>query len=284
MPYPLALLLLFSTIFTFYYTFQLFLWLQHKALLSRLKKAPFPENYKEVLEKTPFYSRLNADDKALMHYTILRFINEKEFIGLNRMAITDEVRIIIAFYACLLLLHIKKHDCYGNLKTILVYPYEFIVHENRSYGGIYTKERFILEGQSASDTVVVSWHNVKKEAYHLYHQNVILHEFAHEIDFMDGEIDGVPPMETSRYREWTRVMYDEYKKLSEKSLKGRYLGKYKLLGNYAATNEAEFFAVVTERFFEAPQSLKKHFPDIYKELKQFYRIDPASLFSTFKEF
>lgn len=279
MPYPLALLLLFSAIFTLYITIQLFLWLQHRALLSRLKKAPFSGNYKEILGKTPFYSHLDADDQAIIHYLVLRFINEKEFIGLNRMHITDEVRVIIAFYACLLLLHIKKHDCYGNLKTILVYPYEFIVHENRSYGGIYAKERFILEGQSAGGTVVISWHNAKKEAYHLRHQNVVLHEFAHEIDFMDGEIDGVPPMEESRYHEWTQIMYREYEKLSKKSLKGRYLGKYKLIGNYAAANEAEFFAVVTERFFEAPQSLKRNFPDIYKELKQFYLIDPASLFS-----
>ncbi len=280
MPYPLALLLIFSAIFTLYFIFQFCSWLQHYALLLRLKKAPFPKNYKKILEKTPFYSRLNTNDQVLMHYLILRFINEKEFIGLNHMDITDEIRVIIAFYACLLLLHIKKHDCYGNLKTILVYPYEFIIHESRSYGGIYTKERFILEGQSNNDTVVISWHNAKKEAYHMHHQNVVLHEFTHEIDFMSGEADGIPPMQESRYQEWTHVMYHEYQKLCEKSLKGRYLGKYKVIGKYAATNEAEFFAVVTERFFEAPQSLKKHFPDLYKELKQFYKIDPASLFSS----
>ncbi len=278
MPYPIALLLLFSAIFTLYLTIQLFLWLQHRALLSRLKKAPFPKNYKRILEKTPFYSRLNADDQTMMHYSILRFINEKEFIGLNSMAITDEIRVIIAFYACLLLLRIRQHDCYGNLKTVLIYPYEFIADQTRSDGGIYTKEKFVLEGQSAGDTVVISWHNAKKEAYHMHHQNVVLHEFAHEIDFMDGEIDGVPPMKESRYHEWTQVMYDEYKKLNEKSLQDGYLDKYELIGTYASTNEAEFFAVVTERFFEAPQSLKKHFPDIYKELKQFYRIDPAAIF------
>ena len=278
MPYPLALLLLFSTIFSLFFVVQFLLWLQHRLLLSRLKKAPFPDNYKVILNKIPFYTHLNHDDQTLMHYSILRFINEKEFIGLVNMSVTDEIRIVIAFYACLLLLHIKKHDCYGNLKTILVYPYEFVAHQTKSYGGIYTKEKFVLEGQSAGDTVVISWHNAKKEAYHMHHQNVMLHEFAHEIDFMDGEIDGVPPMKASRYHEWTQVMYHEYEKLSEKSLKGRYLGKYKLIGNYAATNKAEFFAVVTERFFEAPQSLKRHFPDIYKELRQFYRIDPASYF------
>ncbi len=278
MPYSLALLLLLSVFFTLFFFLQFFLWLQHRALLSRLKKTPFPDNYKAILNNIPFYMHLNPDDQVLMHYSILQFINEKEFIGLNHMSVTDEIRIVIAFYACLLLLHLKEHDCYNNLMTILIYPYEFIAHQTKSYGGIYTKEKFVLEGQSANDTVVISWHNAKKEAYHMRRQNVMLHEFAHEIDFMDGEIDGVPPMEASHYHEWTQVMYHEYEKLSAKSLKGRYLGKYKLIGNYAATNKAEFFAVVTERFFETPKSLKKHFPDIYKELRQFYRIDPASLF------
>ena len=279
MPYSLALLLVFGTFFVLYFTVQLFIWLQHKVLLLRLKKAPFPRAYQEILLKTPFYKYLDADDKTLLHYAILRFINEKEFIGLNDMQITDEIRIIIAFYACLLLLHIKKNDGYGNLTTILVYPYEFVMHETKSYGGIYTKERFILEGQSSNDTVVISWHNAKKEAYQMHHQNVILHEFTHEIDFMSGEIDGVPPMHESLYFEWTKVMHHEYKKLREKSLAGRYFGKYEVIGNYAATNEAEFFAVVTERFFVSPAPLKKHFPDIYKELQAFYKTDPISLFS-----
>lgn len=278
MPYPLALLLIFSSLFILYLALHLFLWLRHRALLSRLKKAPFPQNYKEILQKTPFYSRLESSDQAVMHYLILRFINEKEFIGLNHMEITDEIRVIVSFYACLLLLRIKRHDNYGNLKTVLIYPYEFISRESKSYGGIYTKERFVLEGQSSNDTVVISWHSAKKEAYHRYRQNVVLHEFAHEIDFMSGEIDGAPPMSESRYHGWTEVMYREYRKLREKSFKGRYLGKYKLIGEYAATNEAEFFAVASERFFEAPQSLKKHFPDIYSELKSFYRMDTASLF------
>jgi len=279
MPYQLALLLLFTVLFILYFLVQLFLWLKHKAFLSRLRKTPFPDSYKEIVQKTPFYSRLDRNDQAMMHYLILRFISEKEFIGLYEMQMSDEIRVVIAFYASLLLLHIKGHDCYGNLKTILVYPYAFISHESKSYGGIYTKERFILEGQSSNDTVVISWHNAKREAYHMHHQNVVLHEFTHELDFINGEIDGIPPMQQSRYHAWTEVMYGEYKKLRDKSMKGRYLGKYKLIGDYAATNEAEFFAVVTERFFEAPQSLKKHFPDIYRELEGFYGTDTASLFT-----
>lgn len=279
LPYPLALALIFTSFFMLYVAVRLVLWLKHRALLQRLKKADFPGTYKEIVQKIPFYSRLAKSDQRMMHYSILRFINEKEFIGVQGLEISDEMRVIISFYACLLLLRIKTPDCYSNLKTILVYPYEFVSDDSRNEGGIYTKESLALEGQSSGDTVVISWHSAKNEAYHIYDQNVVLHEFAHELDFMSGEIDGVPPMAQSRYRRWTEVMYGEYRKLRKKSLKRGHLGKYALIGEYAATDEAEFFAVASERFFETPQKLKKDFPELYAELESFYKIDTASLFS-----
>ncbi len=278
MPYPLALALIFTSVFLLYVAVRLLIWLKHRALLKRLKEADFPSSYQEIVQNIPFYSRLSRSDQLMMHYSILRFINEKEFIGVHGLKISDEMRVIISFYACLLLLRMKTHDCYGNLKTVLVYPYEFVSHHGRNEGGIYTTQSLTLEGQSSSDTVVISWHSAKNEAYHIYDQNVVLHEFAHELDFMSGEIDGVPPMAQSRYRRWTEVMYGEYKKLRKKSLKRGHLGKYALIGEYAATDEAEFFAVASERFFEAPQKLKKDFPELYAELETFYQMDTASLF------
>jgi len=176
-----------------------------------------------------------------------------------------------------LLLHKTTTNCYDNLKTIIIYPNAVAFENLQAAGGIYTKEKFLIDGQAANDTVIIIWHDAKKEAYHLRHDNVIVHEFAHEIDFMDGEVDGVPPIECSKYDEWSRVLFGDFKKLNNVALKNRDWGKYKLLGSYAATNEAEFFAVVTERFFESPQSLKKHFPELYNELKEFYKIDTIKL-------
>lgn len=279
LPYPLALALIFTSFFMLYVTVRLLLWLKHRTLLRRLQKADFPRSYKEIVQKIPFYNRLSRSDQLMMHYSILRFINEKEFIGVQGLKISDEMRVIISFYACLLLLRIKTPDCYSNLTTVLVYPYEFVSHHSRNVGGISTTQSLALEGQSSSDTVVISWHSAKNEAYHIYDQNVVLHEFAHELDFMSGEIDGVPPMGQSRYRRWTEVMYGEYRKLQKRSLKRGHLGKYALIGEYAATDEAEFFAVTSERFFEAPQKLKKDFPELYAELESFYQMDTASLFS-----
>jgi Mlc titration factor MtfA (ptsG expression regulator) len=253
-------------------------WVRYKReqTLSRIDRMPFPQAHRKILQKIPHYRNLSQEEKEKIEHSIKRFIHLKQFIGV-KMDVTDEMKVVIAFYACLLLLHIDTENCYDNLKTIILYPSPVVLDSVRNNGGIYTKEDFVIDGQSANDTVVLVWHDARYEAYHLRHDNVIVHEFAHEIDFMDGEVDGVPPLEKSKYHEWTSVLLKDFEKLNEVALKDREWGKYKLLGSYAATNEAEFFAVVTERFFESPHSLKHHFPELYDELRDFYRIDPVKL-------
>jgi len=235
---------------------------------------PFPEEAGKILSRIKHYRVLNVEEKEKMERSILRFIYTKNFTGI-RLEVTEEMKVIIAFYACLLLLHIETDNCYDNLHTIIIYNQPVMMERVQNNGGIFSKEQFLIDGQSANDTVVIIWHDAKREAYHPRKENVIVHEFAHEIDFMDGEIDGVPPLERSKYHEWTNVLYKEFQKLSSVALKNRDWGDYKFIGEYAATNEAEFFAVLTERFFESPKSLKKKFPDIYNELKEFYKTDPA---------
>lgn len=240
--------------------------------LKKISKLPFLKKYEDVLMKTPHYKRLSDEDKIKIQKSILLFINTKEFIGVH-MSITMEMKLIIGLYACLLLLHVSENNCYDNLKTIIIYPNTIITKEIKSNGGIYTNEKFFLEGQSINDTVILSWHEAKKEAYHLHRNNVIIHEFAHEIDFMDGEIDGVPPLEKSKYGSWAHTLGKNFNILNKIAIKNRDWGKYKILGRYAATNEAEFFAVLTEIYFEKPNSLKQNFPDLYNELQEFYKIE-----------
>jgi Mlc titration factor MtfA (ptsG expression regulator) len=256
----------------------LYLGYRKKQQLKRIEKIPFKPEHRKYLRKTPHYEKLSEADKKKIEASIIRFTYTKEFIGV-KMDITDEIKIVTAFYACLLLLHKETNQCYDALKTIIVYPTPVVLKDVRENGGIYTKEDFIIDGQSSNDTVILVWHDAKHEAYHLRHDNVVIHEFAHEIDFMDGEVDGVPPMEASKYNVWTSIFFEEYEKLHSIAIKDREWGKYKILGSYAATNEAEFFAVVTERFFESPHSLHAHFPELYKELKDFYEIDTLALVS-----
>lgn len=233
---------------------------------------PFLKEYEDILQNISHYKRLTQSDKEQMQRAILLFINTKEFVGVHTR-VSIEMKLVIAFYACLLLLHVSPENGYENLKTVIIYPNTIISKEIHSNGGIFTQERFLLEGQSLNDTVLISWHEAKKEAYHPRRNNVIIHEFAHEIDFMDGEIDGIPPMQGSKYQAWAKKLHKHFNALSQVVQKNREWGKYKLLGEYASTNEAEFFAVATELFFEKPNSLKQNFPDIYNELLDFYKIE-----------
>ncbi len=238
--------------------------------LQKILAQPVSKEYIAILNKIPLYTRLNGNEKQQIYKSMLLFINTKEFIGIQ-VEVTPEMQVVIAFHACLLLLHVTLHNCYGNLVTILIYPHTIIAKQTSANGGIFTKGEFLLEGQSAGDTVVIAWNNAKKDAYHLHENNVVVHEFAHEIDFMDGSADGVPPLAYSKYHDWAKVLSKEFNKLSDVALKNRDWGKYKLIGAYAATNEAEFFAVVTERYFEKPEVLKKHFPELFAQLNDFYK-------------
>jgi len=275
--YYLHLLVFFGSI----WLMVMFVWFyrayREKKLLKKIAAMDFPKSYRNFLKGLSHYNKLPSADREKIETSILGFIYTKNFIGAKGLEVNDEMKVLIALHACLLLLHIETDNCYDNLKTIIIYSHPAMIDKVQNNGGIFSKEQFLISGQSANDTVVIIWNEAKHEIYHPRHENVIIHEFAHEIDFMDGEIDGVPPMERSRYHEWTSVLYKEFEKLNTVARKNRDWGKYKLIGEYAATNEAEFFAVITERFYESPQSLKKHFPDLYKELKQFYHVDPATL-------
>ncbi len=278
MDYHVTLLLIFTGLGIAAFVVLIFNEYRKKQKIEEIIKLPFDKQYEVILNRTPHYYRLAADDKLKLQRSILVFIHTKEFIGIG-LVVSIEMKVLIAFYACLLLIHKATENCYDNLKTIIIYPHSVMTKQIRSYGGIYTKEEFMIQGQSVNDTVVITWHEAKKESYQMRHNNIIIHEFAHEIDFMDGEIDGVPPIEQSKYDAWVNILYKEFNALNTIAVKNRDWGKYKLLGAYAATNEAEFFAVVTERFFESPVSLKFHFPELYNELKDFYLIDTADLFS-----
>jgi len=274
--YNLALLLLFIggglTFFSFYFSYVYYQNRQLKAFIAK----PFDTSSIEILSKIPHYSKLPSDDKLQIHNDMKYFIFSTKFIGIE-IKITEEMRLLIAFYACLLLLHVRYIKHYDALKIIIIYPRAVMYKHIQNNGGIYSEHEFAIEGQSANDTVVLSWDEVKKEAYHLHTDNVVVHEFAHEIDFMDTQVDGVPPMIQSKYKEWIDVLYKEYAKLNHALIDADEYSKYKLIGEYASTNEAEFFAVISERFFESPKALHDKFPKLYTQLQDFYQIDTMAL-------
>jgi len=236
-----------------------------------LKK--FPKKYSEILNNYfPIYKKLPNNIKKNLHACILVFIKEKEFIGVKGINIDDEKRVLIAANACLLTSGID--ECmYKDVKTIIIYPYTFIKKKKLNLGGIISESEEVLLGEAwQSGQVVISWKDlIDGDLNPQDGRNVGFHEFAHQLDMNDGVADGTPSIPFTLYHKWSEVMSKEFKKLKE-TYKNH---KKAILDYYAITNEAEFFAVATEVFFEKPQKLKEIEPDIYDILKEFYRLDPA---------
>jgi hypothetical protein len=256
-----------------FFLFLLVLFIKHikyKRWLKKLESSPLSENDLKILKQIDIYNRLSDYEKNVLNFKIQRFKSEKEFMGIN-LTVTDEIKTLISFYACLPTIY-YKYFCYPSLKYIYVYPHTIILNEKNTVNGIAENETMLISGEAVGESVVIVWDEAKKEIYHNLGRNVIIHEFAHELDFEEGAIDGIPPIDKPLYKEWSKIMFEEYEKFTKKLSLNRFLGKYSLIDVYAATNKAEFFAVLSEYYFMKPCVLKKHFPDIYKELNKFYKV------------
>jgi len=243
---------------------------------KKIVARPFPPDWLPIVEKNiPRFQALPAEDRRELLKDILIFLTEKNFEGCGGLSLTDEIRVTIAAQACLLLLH-RKNDDYPRLQSILVYPRAYRVDGKKvSSGGFIREGPEIRAGESwSSGAVVLSWDDVKKSASDLRDgHNVVLHEFAHQLDQEDGVADGIPVLgERSRYTAWARVLGREYRELVSEIEKGHRTD----IDPYGALSPAEFFAVVTECFFEKPAALRRRHPELYQELRLFYRQDPPS--------
>jgi Mlc titration factor MtfA (ptsG expression regulator) len=242
---------------------------------NRIAARQFPGQWLQIIERNvPFYNRLSAVDKAELQKHILIFIAEKRFEGCGGLEITDEIKVIIAAQACMLLLH-RQTDYYPGLSSILVYPHAFVVHRTQYLaGGTVIQGPEVLSGESwRHGSVVLSWDDVKHGTADINDgHNVVFHEFAHQIDVSGGKGDSsIALKNTSSYIAWARVLQKDYQRLRQDAL----LNHPAFLDKYGALDPAEFFAVATEFFFERPKELKQFHPDLYNELKRFYHQDPA---------
>jgi len=266
--FKLLLIFLWS-LFFLYIFIEIIKYIEHKRWLKKIENSPLPDNIQQILNKINYYNKLPDNLKKIVNFKIQWFLKEKTFYGVD-IEVTEEIKVNIAFFACLETVA-YKYFCYPNLKYIFVYPNIIVLHQKR-IENIVSNEEMLIEGEATGDAIIIVWNEAKREIQKCT-RNVIIHEFAHELDYAEGAIDGIPPIENTKLQEFTKIMFSEYEKFKEKTIKGRFLGKYHLLDKYAATNKAEFFAVMSEYFFVKPELLKKHFPDIYKELKNFYKID-----------
>ena len=249
----------------------------HTALRRRrLLRQPFPAAWRDILrQRVPYFRKMPADLQLQLKKQIQVFIAEKPFIGCAGLEITDEMRVTIAAQACLLTLN--RRTAYSQLRQILVYPAAFLVDRVQTHGGgVQQEQRQALSGESWSQgQVILSWNDtVQGAAVADDGHNVVIHEFAHQLDQENGSANGAPPMAggAARVRRWTEVFSTAFSQLQAQLAQG----EPTLIDGYGASNPAEFFAVVSEVFFEQPQPLADQYPALYAELCTFYRVNPLS--------
>ncbi len=240
---------------------------------ERLRAPPFPAGWRRILRRrVPAVARLPFDLQRRLKRHIQVFVAEKAFIGCQGQTVTDEVRVTIAAQACLLLLGHDQPDCYPQLAQILVYPDTFVTRREQALGnGLVHEHKVSMSGESWSKgQVILSWADVVAGAADPSDgHNVVLHEFAHQIDQDSGSADGRPwrPTPVLR-RRWAMVMDAAFERLR--------LEPSSVIDAYGATQPAEFFAVVTELFFERPQALVAEAPAVYRELTELFGVDPRA--------
>ena len=242
---------------------------------ARLRSRPFPAAWREVIDRrVPYCRRLPAHLRSELESQVQVFLGEKSFVGCAGQRIDDEVRVTIAAQACLLVLN-RRDYCFPNLREVLVYPAAFVVDKVRSEpSGVLLEQRHALAGESWSrGQVILSWEDVLHGAADDQDgRNVVIHEFAHQLDQEKGYANGAPWLGSRhRYPRWSQVMHAEFARLQHAAT----LGHPSLLDAYGARDPAEFFAVASEAFFEQPRSMAALHPELYEELRHAYRVDPA---------
>jgi MtfA peptidase len=242
---------------------------------NKLFIKPLRSEWIQLLERNvALYALLPENLRTELHGRINIFLDEKEFLGCAGLEISDEIRITIAGNACLLLLKRDKH-CFPGFTSILVYPDTYVSKEVEYDGLVEINKDNVRAGESwHRGPIVLSWADVLRGTLnHSEGHNVVLHEFAHKLDEANEFMNGLPVLrDSSHYAEWAQVLSKEYESLLIRVDRG----SNTVIDEYGAVSPAEFFAVATETFFEKPTQMKEKLPDLYRQLKRFYNLDPAS--------
>lgn len=252
----------------------IFRWLTERRR-DRLREQPFPPQWDEILERNVTAVRfLSEAERERLRELVVVFIHEKHWEGCGGLDLTDEVRVTVAGAACLLLLG-RDHDLMREVESILVYPSAVLLPD----GGLGTLDGRprVVEGSipvlgaaHRGGPVVLAWDAVLHGSRNARDgRNLVIHEMAHKIDFLDGHADGTPPLESrAELERWAAACARAFQEVRE--------GTDPVLREYAGTNEAEFFAVASEVFFERPRQLAREHPDLYRVLADLYNLDLAA--------
>lgn len=232
------------------------------------------EEWAQVEARLPFLDQLPAPDRIGLRKLALEFLAEKQMSGARGLSLDPRMQLCIALQACLPILRLGL-DWYRGWVGIVVYPGDFVIprQEMDESGIVHEFDDAVLGEAWLGGPVLLSWFEDSLDADGI---NVVIHEFAHKLDMLDGDADGLPPLHQGMSRAawvdvFSRAFEDFGKRVTESELSGETLA----LDPYAAEAPAEFFAVMSESFFEAPSLLKIEYPEVYAQLRLFYLQDPA---------
>jgi len=237
---------------------------------------PFPPAWLEILDRNVLgYAALNEDQQARVRDYLLVFLPEKNWEGCGGQAMNHEVQVTIAAQVAILTLGLED-EYFENVLSILVYPTAYVAPGKEiTRGGVVLEEGPARLGEAwYRGPVIFSWQDVLSGGRQTQAGNVVYHEFAHQLDMLNGQrVDGAPPIEDAAQAErWAKVCAEHYQQL----VQACELDQPTLIDCYGATNEAEFFAVTTETFFTQPRRLATLHPALYEILRDYYRQDPAA--------
>jgi Mlc titration factor MtfA (ptsG expression regulator) len=246
--------------------------------LRRALARPLDASQLGIIERNVLqYRGMPAPLRGQLQDLVKRFLHEKTFVGCAGLEVTEEMRVTIAAQACLLLLN-RRPAVYPGLHAVLVYPGAFLVPRKQvDPGGVVTEMRQDLLGESWGDgRVILSWDHVRRAGHDPEGaQNVVLHEFAHQLDSESGSTNGAPVLGSAeRYKRWSETLARDFAQLQRDT----WWGYRDVLDPYGASSPAEFFAVATESFFEQPHALAARHPDLYAEFERYFRVDPRDWF------
>ena len=241
---------------------------------QRIRNQPFPPLWRDILRRRmPAFALLPADVQLRLKKLAQVLIAEKPFIGCAGLVVTDEMRVLVSVQAALLLLR-RGAGYFPQLRQVLVYPGAFVVERSSpGVAGLVHDERRALAGESwQQGQVLLSWHDVLEGAADPHDgRNVVIHEFSHQLDQEKGSANGAPWLrEPARRDRWATVLGQEFQDLQTRLAQGR----PGLIEPYAATDPAEFFAVVSELFFERPAELAVAHPALHGEFCGYYGVNP----------
>ncbi len=250
-------------------------WFSHLRTRYILHRHPIPHDVWHSLMSHALFKGLSAVEKAHLRELSTLFLYHKNFIATQEFRLSQEMLISIAAQACLPILNLGL-NCYDGWRDIIIYPVAFKVNRNitDSIGLVSHEEQFLGGEAWSKGPVILSWEMIYSNLRtpHSGH-NVVIHEFAHKLDMLNGTTNGMPPLHPKMVREdWTQAFSDAFEHLQQQIERGHRPD----INAYAATSPAEFFAVCSEYFFTAPENLNHHFPKVYEQLTEYFRQDPKT--------